>query len=741
MTWPSNISSSTPERYQFKLISETETIICNLPPLEWKSGTLEMKRDLESGGVLSSFQADSLTFVGNGGDLLQKLFDAYEVNAKCTLVISYWKSFDAIPANGRQYVEFPTRYDINFNFYEKVKIGRFYFGIRVKAINSSVQTKLDNRKDVDVDISKVEDDGTVITIGGVKIDSYGIKDISLRRLINYDATNVSYRAELNDLTGRYELTHVAYKVTYTSMPVKVFSTDKFLNEFTEVQAVQYITRTENLAIIPAFFKDAKVNYESLDIWYWLSVEVTDCYIGSFPWNIQLIETDPNGAIVGAPYDLGGFGGLKKIYNITPDTIPLNVKCDKGNSLKLVVRSEGIDSYYTAYSIKQIIQITQQVSQSPAAQLEGYPIYEATERLCQHILDVRYPIYSEFFGRTDVSYSATGSKYSAENVLRFAHIQGGMNLRGALLGNADAPLALNFKKLFATLKALYNVGYSLEVVESETRIRIEEYAHFFQNTEVVFDPPISSRISKYDIQSQVMPELIPVDIKSGFDSYEYLTANGRAEPNTTSQRTSIMNTATKWENISPYRADTKGILDNISNPIGENGSTDTKGDSSIFIVKTRKHATRTNEWIPEKGELISIIEDTSLFKNDLMNRYFTPARILLRNGNRLTGGMTKVQTSSLRFQKSDKLCSLITSDDGGVTQLAENSDIPVSSLAAPIYKAMKHTITVPWYFKDTVLLQSNPLGYIRFSADISGYLLSFKKKNAKDEAEITIIEKP
>ena len=734
MTWLSNIQSSTPELYQFKLISETETIICNLPPLEWKSGTLEMKRDLESGGVFSSFQADSLTFVGNGADMLKKLFDAYEVNAKCTLVISYWKNFDTVPANGRQYVEFPTRFDVNFNFYEKVKIGRFYFGVRVKAINSSVQTKLDNRKDIEVDISKISDIGKIITIGGVVVDAYGVSDIDLHRKINFDATNVSYRAELFKNYGSHSgvlLDRVTGSVTYTSMPV-----NKINSEFAEVQDVAYQTKISSISAITPFFKEAKYAYNSISIYYHWNTLVTQKHIGTYNWTIQILETDPNGVIFTTHYEQG-FGGLNQYYS---DEGTINISIQKGNSLKFVCKNQGIDNT-TAYTEIQELKITQQTSQSPAVQLEGFPLYEATERVCQHILDVRYPIYSEFLGRTDVVYSAKGTKYSAENALRFAHVQGGMNLRGASLGNEDAPLALNFKKLFASLKALYNVGYSLEVVESETRIRIEEYSHFFQNTEIVFNPPLSSRISKYDIQSQVMPELIPIDIKSGFDSYEYLTANGRSEPNTTSQHTSIMNTATKWENISPYRADTKGILDNISNPIGQNGSTDTKGDSSVFIVKTRKHA--TSEWIPEKGELISIIEDTSLFKNDLMNRYYTPTRMLLRNGNRLSCGMTKAgaQSSSLRFQKSDKLCSLVTSDDGGVTKLAENSDIPVSSLGTPIYKAMKHTIIVPWYFADTVLLQSNPLGYIRFSAEISGYLLSFKKKNAKDEAEITIIERP
>jgi len=65
---------------------------------------------------------------------------------------------------------------------------------------------------------------------------------------------------------------------------------------------------------------------------------------------------------------------------------------------------------------------------------------------------------------------------------------------------------------------------------------------------------------------------------------------------------------------------------------------------------------------------------------------------------------------------------------------------VSSLSNPIYKAIKHTVTVKFDFSDLEIIQNNPLGYIRFSDIVSGFLLSLKKKNNEDKAEITIIER-
>ena len=113
-----------------------------------------------------------------------------------------------------QYIEFPTRYDINFNFYESVKVGRFFFGVRVKAVNNSVQTKLDNRQDVDVDITKL------VSIGGVAINGYGANDIDLKKKLYYSATNINYSAELNknlQTDGAYSLDRQGLYL-YTSDP-------------------------------------------------------------------------------------------------------------------------------------------------------------------------------------------------------------------------------------------------------------------------------------------------------------------------------------------------------------------------------------------------------------------------------------------------------------------------------------------------------------------------------------------
>ena len=236
----------------------------------------------------------------------------------------------------------------------------------------------------------------------------------------------------------------------------------------------------------------------------------------------------------------------------------------------------------------------------------------------------------------------------------------------------------------------------------------------------------------------MPELIPIEINSGFNNCEYLEVNGRAEPNTTNKRTTIASTTGKYDNVCPLRGDTMGILTNLATPID---TKDTKSDSGIFIIKTQGKGVN---WKPEKNENIQINDGSSIFGEELLNRYFTPTRMLIRHANKIKSGLRKFPGSFLRFQTSDKLQTLKTTGEGFT--ISENQDIAVSDLANPIYKPMKHTVECAFTFKDLEMLQDSVDGYpnifrwIKFSETVSCYILNLKKTNDEDKAEITIIEK-
>ncbi|HAT75506.1 MAG TPA: hypothetical protein DCS19_01350 [Flavobacterium sp.] len=725
MTFPTDIQSNTPSKYRFELVGDTKTIVCDTEPLEWASGKIMIKRDLNVGGVFVSSNSDALTFVGNAAEMLRGLYKTSGLNAKCTLITYWWKEFDFENiSQGRKYIPFPTRYNIDFNFYQVVKVGGFSFGIKVKAINSSFQTKLDQRQDINVDLTKLT------SIGGATIMDYEL----LRKTINYDATNIYHYAELNTASELDpDLPRVKGTNCYASIPLSIVK-----NDFNgEIQAVKSMNRVVNITAIPKLLNNSQFD-RTFIFKYFVLFTVFERHVGTPPWTLQLIISDELN-INFTEIELGTFGNSKGFVSFdSSETIEIK----KGESLRLVVKTGNIKSI-KAYFIDTNISFTQEVAASPARDVEGMPIYEAFERIGQHIFDTQYPIYSEFFGRDEIKFNDQGNTYTSENQLTFAHIQNGLNLRGLKL--SDTPLAINFKDLFKTSNACWNLGYGFETISETNRLRIENYAYFFQDNEIGFSPPLSSRINKYDIESQVMIEFAPNDIKSGFDKYEYLQINGRSEPNTTSQRTLILNTATKFEAIAAYRGDTKGILDSLNIPID---TTDTKQDSDIFITKTQINGIN---WKPERSENIAIIDGSSVFGEDLLNRYFTPARMLLRQSNRIKSALTKdIFTGSyLTFQTSDKLQTLKTSgtSQSGIDQytIQENQNIQVSSLHDPIFLPMKHKIRCTFTKKDLEILQSNLYGWIDFGVDVTGeqikgYLIDFEMMNNEDVAEITIIEK-
>jgi len=718
MQFPQNTVSATPARYLFKLVSTLGELICNPEPLDWDSGMLEFKRDLNVGGVFSSFQLDSLTFVGNSAKLLKELWESDEFNAKCDLVVYY---FDELT---RTYIEFPSRFNINFNFYETVKVGKFAFGIKVKAINSSTQTKLDNRDDISIDISKL------VSIGGFNIVDYeALTGTPLKKYLNYDAVNEFNFAELGlRLYGEYDMPRLSGYTTWTSVPVDMI----MRSDFSEVNKVPYVKQQVAVQNFEPFFKNALFDY-TFSMSIYVMFQVLDKHEGN-PWTLTLYEVQPDNTIVNE-YELYNFGASTGTF-IYWETLDYNILA--GNSFKLGVRVAN-NTGIKAYLIVSRIEITQAIASSPAKATEGFPIYEAFERTLQHILDTQFPFYSEFFGRNDVVYNLNLDTYTDENQLRFAHIQSGLNLRGADIDDPNNPIGIKFKDLFKCAQSIWNVGYGFEMRDDFFRVRIEPYSYFFQNVQVL---DISDRINKYDITSAVMPELVPITLESGFNNAEYLTLNGRDEPNTTNRRTTVMNTSAKYDNISPIRGDSRGIFSNLSQFIEDTGTSDTRSDNELFIVKTQRSG--TDEWKTELDENIEVLDNTSIYKNALLNRYFTPSRMLKRHGNRIKAGLTKFLSSYLRFQTSEKLQTLRTRGKTGTGidqyDITENEDILVNDLENPIYKPIKHMAECYFDYADLSALTANPFGYIRFSDTLTGYILSLKKKNNEAKAEITIIEK-
>lgn len=701
-------ASNTYPLYRFSLLNPDtkEIIILRHEPLEWESGVIEVNRDINIGGVFTEFMVDSLTFIKEGAAFLRSIWNEKELNGQCDLIVEWFKF------STRQYVEMPSRFNLNFATCKpNVKVGNNSIGFNISTSKSSILVKLENRRDKDVDLTKTT------TIGGYKIVSYQ----NLNTYLYFDDFYLSFQATwIADYNNAQINNDEDYEI-YTS-----FQMDFSSNDFLESKEIDYATNYQNVNNIPVFFENSADDKE-LSFFYAFLIEVTNRKGGLFnPQNVYAVIIDIlEGNTVVESDRIADVGKTKGEFRIS-DTKNISLKA--GQSLRIYIKTDatsGVDAYIRRSYFRMINQAIGYTGRDG----EGIPIYEAFERNLQHISDVQFPFYSEFFGRTDTQYNLSGDVYISENQLRFANIMSGLNLRGAKLFDPNNPLPVSFDDLFKSANSIWNIGYEQELIDGFQRIRIENYDYFFEDVEIL---DLSSRISKYDIETEAIPELAYSQIKSGFDDYSYEVLNGRGEYNTESERTTILNTDSVYDNKSPIRGDTMGIVEKLTQELN---TEDSEEDNELFIIKTQR---TDNGWKTERQENITILENTSLFDNDSFNLYLSPTRMLKRHGNRLKGAMLKFKASYLRFQKSSKLQTLTTSGEG--YEITENDDILVDSLDEPIYKPIKHIVTCKFTLSDFETLMTNPKGYITLSSNISGYLLSLKKKNNEDKATIELIEK-
>lgn len=717
-----NLVSNTPRLYKFVLVNtETdEQITLRHSPLEWADATIELNRKLEVGGIFTLFTASSLTFIKEGRWFLERIFDEKEINGQAELrIFRYNKQ--------HQYEEMPNRFALLFNTYKRVKVGGASIGANFAVERSSFLTKLENRKKVKVDITKK------VSVGGFEIIDYS----SLAKVLRFGEINAYRKAELTyDGNG--------IPINYIDDVISPLAMSRESSDFNEVQSEFFNNIQEvNLQQFAVFRNSEEDRQLSISLNFDLSLSAHKT--GSEPqamWSVDVKVYRKR---------LDGSGNSLNSKLIASDT----VNQSKENSTQTFGYSETLDIlagesvgfyvYVTVYEGNTTIEFlinannlvcnfSEGVISSEGTVVEAFPIYEAFERCSQLILDSQFPFYSEFFGRTDTPYNPAGSVYSIENQLRFASILSGMNIRGAKVANqtGDTPIAFTWEDIYMTAKACWNVGYQIEEIDNFMRVRVEEYAHFFDPT-VVID--LSERLNDEDIEKEVLLDLAYLSIKTGYKEFEYEEINGRGEYNSTNERTSIINSDKTFDNIAPFRADTRGVTLQLEREVN---TVDEKEDAAIFIIKTQRNAAPNEDWIAEYEQNVSFEPGTSLFEDGSLNLYLTPTRNLIRNSNRITGAFQKYLSSFLRFQVSGKSQILRTTGEGFT--VTESDDLMLANLDAPIYKPFAYTVTVPFDYDDLKTVLANPNGVIKFSDTVQGYLLNLKKKNGEDQAEIKIIEK-
>ncbi|MCP5076947.1 MAG: hypothetical protein GY951_02670, partial [Psychromonas sp.] len=178
--------------------------------------------------------------------------------------------------------------------------------------------------------------------------------------------------------------------------------------------------------------------------------------------------------------------LVTLYTIANDStldninIDTNITLQNGESLGVALHGEPLSAwppwFYKITNLTARIKLNAESTQP--IEVDGFPIYEALERAAQIALNINYPIYSEFYGRTNISYNANGDKYTTENTKNFVHLISGLSLRGMPLYSKQNSYNTTLEDMLQMSKAINNTGYGFETIGGREVLRIEHISHFF-----------------------------------------------------------------------------------------------------------------------------------------------------------------------------------------------------------------------------------------------------------------------
>jgi len=190
---------------------------------------------------------------------------------------------------------------------------------------------------------------------------------------------------------------------------------------------------------------------------------------------------------------------------------------------LVLRAEIIndvgtgDIRYNNISVKLSTQIELIVWRN----FYGVLYHEAFSRIIEHLTGLTSRFKSDFFGRTDIGYSADGTSLGAITTGRYIRQLYGMN--------NTIPVSLD--GLFTSQQAIECLGMGIETIGGVEKVVIEPMEHFF-NANVILN--ISDRLAPATIEKHYYPELSFNRVSVGFNSFDYRSIGGIYEFNTTSK---------------------------------------------------------------------------------------------------------------------------------------------------------------------------------------------------------------
>ena len=713
-------------KFRYTLQSSLGTVNCRIAPQEYENIKLELNRDMFFAGVFQELKVNQLTFLGDDEKkLLKALHTQDELFAECNLIVSY------LDMTTREYVAYPNSYKLDFDKYKEILYDVSVNAIRINTKSTSFAKKISDNKNKVVDLTDE------VALNGYQIVPY----TALKKNNNVGAINVNFEGKFLDPS--FPSTDTLAFGEKAIVLSTILSSD--FNELVSQsqQIIPYLSDPDNT---DAIFKNSEESRDlTLEGTFLFRATVTEV-LGSFPEvELRLAIIDTDGSTIASDTLLETFDMENPIIDGTTYRVIVDEDFSITTDQSIVVYIYHVITAnltpITDFQARTTGQtITEQVVSTSSSTVEGFPAYEAMERCLQHVLGVQFPLFSEFLGRVDVVYNADGDMYLTEDQERFVHVTNGLSVRGLSMDDPSNSIGVTLEDMFKSFYVLWNIGLGLDVIDGQDKVVIEEREAFFIDSVGV---DLSSRIQDLQIEKETLSELAYSEIKAGYENFDYEVTNGIGEYNTRNIRSSVIPNNKSIDLISPFRADTRGLTKALQQPVIPNditdafGTTDLESDKHIFMIKTQRDS---SEWKFETNENIQVLDNSSLFGDDSsFNLFGTPTRMTRRHGFELASGLEGKKNSVLKFQASDKLANLRTTD--GADDVSENEDILVNDIMPPKWKAAQRIVrNVQFFESDLQDFFDNKNKLFKLSDTVEGWIKKISINIYDKTMDLHLLEK-
>jgi hypothetical protein len=667
-------------------------------PDGWKGAKIILERHPEFMSLIEYYEGAAnggFIFYGSDGrvdggiDFIKEVEQTYGFDARIDITIDY------TPDDVRYRTLFQGQLDLSGK--NEMNNNR----VRIPVIRDDFWAKFINRMETPVDLSSLVD------LDGNAVDPVSPIDVLL----------TSQRLRQN-----YEGHHSQDETVAYDIPDNQYGQIDFAQEvISEIEEKYQVPRLLNSTLPSELFAVEYAGNYAIRVEIFTAVGV----IGSSATdsNLQVrIQVNNNAASVLS--QVGESNGIdswtKHVYNST-------VTLQKGDFIRLYFYNNNATG--SSYQFNWLAGVFHDSFMTitadtiyPETEAQGYLIHDLFHGVLARLGLGTNPFYSEYLGGEQT----TARQYDSDGCFWNMGIFKGLQIRQYTL--TEKPFFVSFKQLWDGINPIANLGLGYEEIDGGQVIRIEEKAHFFNETTSLDIPNL------YDIESDYDHEYIFKTVKTGYKKWQSENASGIDDPQAKRTYATRLVKSGKEINIESDFVAASLAIETTRRKVKEK-TADYKFDNDNFIIALRFENVSPSLYYPEVNENFNSV--TGLLNSSTRyNLILTPMRNLLRWGNYIVGCLQKYTTSSLQFVSGEGNYDMSSDYDcpGGLEcqavlcgNISESAHIPVSSFPDHLFYPMGYNIKNPLTWDDFDTIRESRKNALGISQTDSGFAPFFIKK--------------